>query len=278
MHNGWKTTSTSWKRKIGAHEDWRKLPCVSGPRPARCEASFSGLVHSHGAAGGAAVLGPLACRQGSGRRSLNPALTGALNAAKEVLRDLGGKPMSADFAGMPLHVTVSDGEGTGSVAVAWWQPRTRAWRTRIVQAEVPTQWTKHLNASGHSITQIEACGPLLAFRTWPNLRNGFWIHFVDDEGAKFSTISGASSVLSLSAITHTIWKEARDRRLYAWIERVATADDPADKASRRDLRDHYDENWVVDKPPRSWSECLWERSLVPSGWVVTGSAYPLAQR
>ena len=37
---------------------------------------------------GAAVLGPLACRQGSGRRSLNPALIGALNAAKEVLRHL----------------------------------------------------------------------------------------------------------------------------------------------------------------------------------------------
>ena len=30
--------------------------------------------------------------------------------------------MAADFAGMPLHVTLSDGEGTGSVAVAWWQP------------------------------------------------------------------------------------------------------------------------------------------------------------
>ena len=54
--------------------------------------------------------------------------------------------------------------------------------------------------------------------------------------------------------------------------------DVDDKASRRDVRDHYDENWVVDKPPRSWSECLWEPSLVPSGWVVTGSAYPLAQR
>ena len=222
----------------------------------------------------AAVLGPLACRQGSGRRSLNPALIGALNAAKEVLRDLGGKPMAADFAGMPLHVTVSDCEGTGSVAVAWWQPRTRAWRTRIVQAEVPTQWTRHWNASGHNITQIA----LLAFRTWPNRRNGLWIHFVDNEGAKFSMINGASRVLSLSAITHTIWKEARDRRLYAWIERVATADNSVDKASRRDLRDHFDENWVVDKLARSWSECSWEPSLVPSGWVVTGSAYPPAQR
>ena len=119
---------------------------------------------------------------------------------------------------------------------------------------------------------------VLAFRTWPNLRNGLWIHFVDNEGAKFSMINGASSVLSLSPITHTIWKEARDRRLYAWIERVATADTPVDKASSRDLRDHYVENWVVDKPPRSWSQCLWEPSLVPSGWVVTGSAYPLAQR
>ena len=141
--------------------------------------------------------GKLAARQGSGRRSLNPALIGALNAAKEVLRDLGGKPMAADFAGMPFHVTVSDGEGTGSVAVAWWQPRTRAWRTRIVQAEVPTQWTRHWNASGHNITQIEACGPLLAFRTWPNLRNGLWIHFVDNEGAKFSMIKWRQQFVEL---------------------------------------------------------------------------------
>ena len=32
------------------------------------------------------------------------------------------------------------------------------------------------------------------------------------------------------------------------------------------------------RPPRSRSESLWEPSLVPGGWVVTGSAYPLAQR
>ena len=181
--------------------------------------------------------------------------------------------MAADFEVMPLHVTVSDGEGTGSVAVAWWQPCTRAWRTRIVQAECPTQWTKHWNVSGHNINQIEAYGPLLAFRTWPNLRNGLRIHFVDNEGVKFSMMNDASSVLSLSAITHTIWKDARDCRLYAWIQRVATADKtPSTKRAEETCETITTRIGSVDRPPRSWSECLSEPILLSSGWVVTGSA------
>ena len=122
--------------------------------------------------------------------------------------------MPANLSSLPLHVTVSDGEGTGSVAVAWWQPRQADWQPRLVQSDVPEQWTAQWNALGRNITQIEACGPLLAFRTWPRLRDGLWINFVDNEGATYALIKGASSVLSLSEITHTIWTEAQVRRHY----------------------------------------------------------------
>ena len=81
--------------------------------------SFSGLVHSHGAAGG---------QQCWSLWRVDKRATQPESSTERSKRSAQGKPMAADFAGMPLHVTVSDGEGTGSVAVAWWQQRTRAWK------------------------------------------------------------------------------------------------------------------------------------------------------
>ena len=217
---------------------------------------------------GAAVVAPLAERQHSKHTVLTPALVSALNAAKAVLRDLGGKPMPANLHDPQLHVTVSDGEGTGSVAVGWWQPRNPAWQPRLVQAEIPETWREGWAAQ--AITQIEACGPLLAFRTWKGLRNGLWLHFVDNEGAKFALIRGSASVLSLSQITHTIWCEARSRRLYVWVDRVASSDNPVDGASRRDLRDLHGAGWIVQEAPRAWTQGLWTPSLLPRGWTMRG--------
>ena len=95
---------------------------------------------------------------------------------------------------------------------------------------------------------MEAVGPLLALSTWPDLRNGLWLHFVDNTSAQGSLIKGSSSVRALNRITFCIWGLARRRELYLWVERVASKDNPIDSLSRRDAKDHYRQDWEWDDP------------------------------
>ena len=100
---------------------------------------------------------------------------------------------------------VSDGEGTGHVAIAWWQPREPNHQTRIVTADVPEELRKNWNKEGRDIAEIECVAPLLAFKTWPQLRDGLWIHFTDNEAAKAAFTRGASPIYNLNEITHEMW-------------------------------------------------------------------------
>ena len=95
---------------------------------------------------------------------------------------------------------------------------------------------------------MEAVGPLLALQTWPELTDGLWVHFVDNEGARNTLIRGSSSVQSLNSLALETWRQAKDRRLYLWAERVDTKDNPIDAMSRHDGRDLWDQHWAYRKP------------------------------
>ena len=128
----------------------------------------------------------------------------------------------------------------------------------ITRADVPASWLQRWTVGkGARIMEIEAVGPLLAIATWPSIfKNALWLHFIDNESAKYSLIRGSSLAEGTNDIVHATWDECRQRNLYPWWERVSSTDNPVDKASRRDLRDIYAQGWQFVKPslPSIWDE------------------------
>ena len=202
---------------------------------------------------GSAALAPLRDRQyfdqGVG---ITPAIEAALQFFRRLLADQPQRemPLSHDFRN--FVVTVSDGEGSGSVAVGIWLPRVSHFQPQVTRVDVPDEW-HHVwgrgGARSNVIQEIEGIGPLLALATWPEiLQDSLWVHFLDNESAKFSLIRGSSRATSMNQIVHRTWEICRSRRLYPWWERVCTKDNPIDQASRRNLTDLYKQHWRVVPP------------------------------
>ena len=158
-------------------------------------------------------------------------------------------PSPAKLPKWPLVVTVSDGEGTGNVAVAMWETSAPEERPRITATKVPerllSKWALH---ASNTIASIEGIGPLLALATWPQLDKKLWIHFIDNTDAMNALIKGHSVNADLNQVMHATWSEARLRRLHLWLEYVNTLDNPVDKASRGCFEDLYNQRWVWDRP------------------------------
>ena len=144
------------------------------------------------------------------------------------------------------------------MAVAVWKPRDRHFTPELTRADVPTQWLQRWSrGKGARIMEIEAVGPLLAIATWPTLfRDALWLHFIDNESAKFSLIKGSSLATGANEIMHATWDACRRQNLYPWWDRVTSEDSPVDKASRHDLRDLYHQGWRFVEPtlPSLWEE------------------------
>ena len=213
---------------------------------------------------GAAALAPLRARQYDprGQVKLTTSLEAALCWFRATLEDRPVREMLVHIESQKLVVTISDGEGTGSVAVGIWMPREKRFRPEITRADVPETWLQEWSRGGSrstAIMEIEGVGPLLALSTWPSLlENGLWVHFLDNESAMFSLIRGSSRADSLNRIVHLTWDLCRQRRLYPWWDRVATKDNPVDQASRRNMADLYDQRWLRVPPrlPDLWATDL----------------------
>lgn len=199
---------------------------------------------------GSAVLSPLRERQRNGRMGvLNTALLAMFAWLEAALVEDNSKPIRCDTAHMKLVVTISDGEGTGNVAVGLWDLSDQLLRPRVTTARVPEllldKWRRH---SQNAIAPIEAVGPLLALATWPHLAHKLWIHFIDNMTAKDSLIRGHSYNGELNELMHATWRAVRARDLRLWVDWVSTNDNPIDKASRGCTADRYHQRWILDPP------------------------------
>ena len=103
-------------------------------------------------------------------------------------------------SGTPFVITMSDGEGTGSVAAAIWSPLAPGGvhQPRWFQLDLPPSvllaWSEstEIEPQRH-INKIEAIVPAICLCTWPNLiRGSLWLHFIDNDGALACLISGCS--------------------------------------------------------------------------------------
>ena len=131
-------------------------------------------------------------------------------------------------------------------------------RPVVTQVELPEVWRQRWQQwKTVDINEVEAVGPLIALSTWPHLQQGLWIHWIDNTSAQNTLVRGASSTEALNDIGQATWDETRRRRLYLWVERVPTKDNPIDAASRRDFRDLWNQNWQ------------WTPARLPTIWPNT---------
>ena len=92
------------------------------------------------------------------------------------------------FPGTPFVITMSDGEGAGSVAAAIWSPLAPCGvhQPRWFQVDLPPSvleaWSQStdLEPQRH-INKIEAIVPAICLCTWPDpIRGSPWLHFIDN--------------------------------------------------------------------------------------------------
>ena len=68
-----------------------------------------------------------------------------------------------------------------------------------------------------------------------------WTHYIDNEAAQASLVSGSSGVASGDLIIGCTWELVARRRLWPWFDRVDTKANPIGGVSRGDLSGPWDE-------------------------------------
>ena len=145
----------------------------------------------------------------------------------------------------PTFLSYSDGEGEGAgVGVAIWCPNGRVLGGYLqVPEAVREVWSRQATAGDHyDIFEIEAIGPALILHNFGChlLENALWVHYIDNDAALATLVKGSSSVLSGEVITAYTHSMASRFGLWAWFDRVCSADNPVDKLSRGKLDGPWD--------------------------------------
>jgi hypothetical protein len=188
---------------------------------------------------GRAKLRPIINRAYSPARAVNDNLKTCLLWWCHLLHNYTPRPVPTSLESFPTIVSYSDGEGgNGGVGAAAWIPGHE--RPVAVYGEVPhdirLMWAAMAGTPGYKdIFLVEAIGPLLLLWTFPRLmRNALWIHYIDNESAEASLISGTSALPAADHITSLTWDTCARRCLMPYFDRVASKSNPVDKLSRGD--------------------------------------------
>ena len=84
------------------------------------------------------------------------------------------------------------------------------------------------------IHQAEVYPALIALELWAErLRGRRVIMFVDNDAAKECLIKGTTKARASAQLVANFWCKAAETELFIWVERVASAANPADAPSRR---------------------------------------------
>ena len=157
-------------------------------------------------------------------------------------------PRTVYSLSLPRHlvITYSDGEGSDAgVGIAAWCPARIGPVPLAGFLEVPWEvrslWARQrerqlLDDELHDIIEIEAIGPLLILHNWGwLLKDALWMHFIDNNGALGSLVSGSSSVESQDIIVGVTWECIAKLGTLAWFDRVDSSSNPVDGLSRKNF-------------------------------------------
>ena len=105
------------------------------------------------------------------------------------------------------------------------RPRQSEWKPQAARVKLPDSWRDTWNMSKTTdINEVEAASAPIALTTWPTLADGLWLHFTDNSSAEATLAKGSAKVTSMNTIAEFTWTTCASRRLYLWVDRVATAD------------------------------------------------------
>ena len=103
----------------------------------------------------------------------------------------------------------------------------------IVDDQIVQGWLAAGNKQ-RVIHQAEVYPALIALGLWAEqLRGRRVILFVDNDAAKECLIKGTTRSKASAKLVADFWCRAAEYELYIWVERVASAANPADAPSRR---------------------------------------------
>ena len=127
-------------------------------------------------------------------------------------------------SGTPFVITMSDGEGTGSVAAAIWSPLAAGGvhQPRWFQVDLPPSvleaWSQSTDLEPqHHINKIEAIVPAICLCTWPNL-----------------------------AVVDYTWAQIPALGCWPWFKRVPSECNIVDGLSRKNFATAFANNWLRD--------------------------------
>ena len=197
---------------------------------------------------GKASLAPLRVRQHyHGPPALNPSLHECFDYWIRESQVPQPRPILTSTANLPLHVTITDGEGTGWAGIVYLRPRQHSWVPQATRVRLPDHWRQTwLQDKTTDINEVEAASAPIALCTWPGLTDGMWLHFTDNTSAEHTLVKGSSRINGLNRIANFTWTTCARRHLLLWTDRVATADNPADGLSRGDFGNHGEYWNMVD--------------------------------
>ena len=118
-------------------------------------------------------------------------------------------------SGTPFVITMSDGEGTGSVAAAIWSPLAPGGvhQPRWFQVDLHNPYLQlglkvRISSPRDTSTRLRPLFPAICLTTWPDLiRGSLWLHFIDNDGAQSCLVSGCSRNSSLSDVVDYTWAQ-----------------------------------------------------------------------
>ena len=153
------------------------------------------------------LSGPWTKGRGQQNTVLNPSLRASLLFWILTLEDGGCRPVPLIDQHTDVHISIGDGEGTGSIAAAYLRPRDSGHKVEMIQMVVPAEYQEYWSQTKTvDINEIEEVVLLMVLHTWPQIWHGMWLQFNDNEAARRAILTGSSSVQSMNTLTFETWR------------------------------------------------------------------------
>ena len=177
-------------------------------------------------------------------------------------------PVYARAIARPFAILFSDARGKQSDTVSGSEELAAVLLTMsggcstIILASEPQvqEWTRHF-MSKQIINECGALAALLGISSFASrLQNYDLMHFIDYTAAEGTLVKAYSKSVNLAAIASAYWSIAAKSNINAWIGRVPSKLNLADKPTRSDFKDMYIFGWgfvpAVMPDAEPWSMLL----------------------
>jgi hypothetical protein len=218
---------------------------------------------------GRAMLRPLVWRQLNGGSRLTRRLRWALEWWVALLLGRNERmiPLKAPSL-RPVHIW-SDAEGSGQIGAVLQDPAGSG-DPEWWAAAIPDEIRRKLKRRATNIGAYELIAPLVALATWgPRLRGRVVVFWVDNTWAQNAMVKGWDRAEDMCHLVGHFWLSCARSRISPWVQRVPSAQNPADPVSRGRREWARGQGWREVEPASPvylWGPWDWPRD---ADWLAT---------